>query len=96
MANRRLLRAQGNWSGALEHLDQIVQGDDPVWRPMALLEQMRIYDTVALKPKQVTKLGARFLKRYPKHPLVKEARKITCRAHKQLKNSPPSHCTPPL
>lgn len=80
----RLLRAQGDPASALEDLSALVAARDPTWSPMALLESMRIYESVTGAPERVLELGLEFARDHRRHSLWPEARKMTCRAAEQL------------
>lgn len=80
----RLLRAQGDPASALEDLSALIAARDPTWSPMALLESMRIYESVTGAPERVLELGLEFARDHRRHSLWPEARKMTCRAAEQL------------
>lgn len=80
----RLLRAQGDPASALEDLSALIAAHDPTWSPMALLESMRIYESVTGAPERVLDLGLEFARDHRRHSLWPEARKMTCRAAEQL------------
>jgi hypothetical protein len=80
----RLRRSQGNFVEALSECDIVVQSKDPVWAPIALIEQARIHLGPLTNPEQAIAAAQQFEATFSKHPLAPEAREIRCRALQQL------------
>ena len=88
----RLLRGQAKYAEAIDVLKTLAATEDPVWAPLARLEQMRLYESRVIRPERVIQVGKLFFERHPDHSLVPEAEALYCSAHTQLGRPKPGRC----